>query len=143
MLGSVRWSEEICVRGAEGAGWVMAVEQIGKVGGCLVVEGFLSEEEYFEWNPLRDGEPVEFLEDGGEQVGSRVLDVLKIIEEFGRCAREDTIAVVNSGSDEGLDQSFCSREGEWWTETGYVFEVEESSFGDLIYVVEKRGCCTQ
>ena len=25
---------------------VRAVEQIGKVGGCLVVEGFVSEEEY-------------------------------------------------------------------------------------------------
>ena len=28
---------------------VRAVEQIGKVGGCLVVEGFVSEEEYFEY----------------------------------------------------------------------------------------------
>ena len=72
-------------------------------------------------NPLRDGEPVEFLEDGGdvvtgagvgEQAGSRVLDKLKFIEEFGRCAKEDAVAVVNSGRDESVDQSFCSREGE-------------------------------
>ena len=121
MLGSVRWSEEICIRGTEGAGRVMAVEQIGKVGRCLVVEGFVSEDEYFELNPLRDGEPVEFLEDGGdvvagagegEQAGSRVLDVLKFIEEFGWCAKEDAVAVVNSGSGEGVDQGFCSREGE-------------------------------
>ena len=125
----------------------MAVEQIDKVGWCLVVEGFVSEEEYFELNLLSDGKPVEFLEDVGdvvtgadvgEQAGSRVLDVLKFIEDFGRCAEEDAGAVVNSGSDEGVDQSFCSREGEWWTETGYVFEVEESSFGDLIYVLLKR-----
>ena len=27
------------------------------------------------------------------------------------------------------------------TETGFVFEVEEGSFGDFIYVFEKRGCC--
>ena len=51
----------------------MAVEQIGKVGGCLVVEGFESEEEYFELNPLRDWEPVEFLEDGGDVVTGWVL----------------------------------------------------------------------
>ena len=99
----------------------MAVEQIDKVGWCLVVEGFVSEEEYFELNLLSDGKPVEFLEDVGdvvtgadvgEQAGSRVLDVLKFIEDFGRCAEEDAGAVVNSGSDEGVDQSFCSREGE-------------------------------
>ena len=64
----MRWSEEICARVPEGAGRVMAVEQIDKVGGCLVVEGFVSEEEYFELNPLRDGEPVEFLEDVGDVV---------------------------------------------------------------------------
>ena len=81
MLGSVSWSEEICVRGTKGAGRVMAVEQIGKVEGFLVVEGFVSQEEYLELNLLRDGEPVEFLKDGGdvvtgasvgEQAGSRV-----------------------------------------------------------------------
>ena len=98
----------------------MAVEQIGKVGGCLVVERFVNEDECFELNLLRDGEPVEFLEDGGdvvtgagvgEQAGSGVLDVLKITKEFGWCAKEDAVAVVNSGSDESMDQGFCSREG--------------------------------
>ena len=34
---------------------------------------------------------------------------MKFIEEFGRCAEEDAVAVVNSGSDEGVDQSFGSR----------------------------------
>ena len=58
MLGSVRWSKEICVGGTEGAGRVMAVEQIGKVGGCLVVEGFVIEEENFELNLLGDGSRV-------------------------------------------------------------------------------------
>ena len=81
----------------------------------------MSEEEYFELNLLRDGEPVEFLVMGVMWSRVRVwvswraapfLDVLKYIEEFGRCAKEDAVAVVNSGSDEGVDQSFCSREGE-------------------------------
>lgn len=41
------------------------------------MEGFVSEEEDFEMNPLRDGQPAEFLEDGGdvvtgEQVSSSV-----------------------------------------------------------------------
>lgn len=29
-------------------------------------------------------------------------------------------------------QGFCCREGGWWTQAIYVFEVEESSFGDAI-----------
>ena len=60
----------------------MAVEQIGKVGGCLVVEGFVSEDEYFELNPLRDGEPVEFLEDGGD-VASDAEGRFKVGEKNG------------------------------------------------------------
>ena len=58
-----------------------------EVGGCLVVEGFVSEEEYFEVNLLRDEESVE---DGGdvvmgvgEQMISVVLDVLEFTDEFG------------------------------------------------------------
>ena len=61
---------------------------------------------------------MEFLEDGGdvitgasvgEQASSRVLEVLKFIEEFALCAKEDAVAVVTSGSDEDMDQGFCSR----------------------------------
>ena len=63
---------------------------------------------------------MEFLEDGGdvvtgpgvgEQASSRVLDILEFIKEFGWCAIKDAVAVENSG-DEGVDQGFCSREGE-------------------------------
>ena len=63
----------------------------------------------------------------GEQAGSRVLDILKFIEEFVWCAKKDAVSLVNSGSDEGIDQGFCSREGKGLTETGWVgvFEVEE------------------
>ena len=45
MHGSLWWSEEVCVGATAGTRWVVAVEQFGKVGRCLVVEGFLSEEE--------------------------------------------------------------------------------------------------
>lgn len=51
--------------GTEGTGRVVAVEQIGQVGGgCLVAEGFVNEEESFALNPLRDGEPEELLRTG-------------------------------------------------------------------------------
>ena len=68
----------------------MAVEQVGEVAGGLVVEGFVGEEEDFEVDPVRNGEPVEDRGDVltgagvGEQAGGRVLDVLKFIEDFGR-----------------------------------------------------------
>ena len=70
----------------------MVAKQIGEVGGGLVVEGFVGEEEDFEVDALRDREPVELLEDWGdvvtgagvgEQAGGGVLDVLKFIEDFG------------------------------------------------------------
>ena len=54
------------------------------------------------------------------------------------CHIEVAFAEGSSGTDEVMDQGFCSREGEWWTETGYVFEVGEGSIGDLIYVFLKR-----
>lgn len=40
--------------------------QVGEVGGGLVTEGFLSEDGDFEMNVLRDGEPVEFLQQRGD-----------------------------------------------------------------------------
>ena len=70
----------------------MVVEQVSEVWGCLVVEGFVGEEKNLEVNPLGDREPVEVLEDRGdvimsagvgEEASSRVLDVLKFIEDFG------------------------------------------------------------
>ena len=67
-LGSGWGGEGVCVGGTAGTGRGVGGGQIGKVGGCLVVEGSVSAEEYFKWNPLRDVEPVEFLEDGGDVV---------------------------------------------------------------------------
>ncbi len=36
----------------------MVVEQVGEVGGSLVMEDFVSEERVFELDPLSDREPV-------------------------------------------------------------------------------------
>ena len=77
--------EEVCVGGTEGAGGSVRVEQVGEVGGGLVVEGFMGEKEEFKLNALANGEPVEVLEDRGdvitgagvsEKAGGGVLDVL-------------------------------------------------------------------
>lgn len=63
-----RDSEEVGIRGAEVTGRGVVVEQVSEVGGGLVVEGFVGEKEEFELNTLRDGEPVEVLEDRGDMI---------------------------------------------------------------------------
>jgi len=59
----------------------------------VVVEGFVSNQEDFEVDSLKDGEPVEVLDVGvGEGAGSRVLDMLEFIEEVGWDAVEQRIS---------------------------------------------------
>ena len=67
----------------------MTFDEIAEVFGCLVIEGFVGGDEYFEVDPVFNGEPVEVVEDWGdvvsltsvgEEAGSRVLDVLKFVE---------------------------------------------------------------
>ena len=85
VLGPGRWSQEVCIRSAEAAGWIVAMEQVSEVGRGLVMEGFVCEEEDFKLNTLWNWEPVEVLEDRsdvmtgrgvGKQTCNRVLDVL-------------------------------------------------------------------
>ena len=64
VLGHGRWSQEVCIRWAEAAGWIVAMEEVSEVGIGLVMEGFVSEEEDFKLNTLWNWEPVEVLEDG-------------------------------------------------------------------------------
>ena len=61
------------------------IQHVGEVGGSLIVEGFMGEEENFELDAQFDGEPMEVLEDRGdvvsgsgvgEESGGGVLDVL-------------------------------------------------------------------
>ncbi|XP_062325496.1 uncharacterized protein LOC134026615 [Osmerus eperlanus] len=59
---------EVGIRGTEGAGGSVVVEQVGEVAGGLVVKGFVSEKKDFKVNALWHGEPVEVLEDGGDVV---------------------------------------------------------------------------
>ena len=61
-------SEEIGIRGAEVTGRGVGEEQVSEVGGGLVMEGFMGEKEEFELNTLRDGEPVEVLENRGDVI---------------------------------------------------------------------------
>lgn len=69
----------------------------------------MSEEEDCQWDQLWVREPAEDTSSGvGEQVMG-VLDVLEFIEEFGRCAVLDAVAIVSSGHDESVDQGLCSR----------------------------------
>ena len=51
--------EKKCIRGAEGTWRDVWVEKVREVGGGLVMECFMGEEEDLEFYPLLDKEPVE------------------------------------------------------------------------------------
>jgi len=68
VLGPVWGGWEIGIRGAEPTGWSVVMEQVGEVGGGLVMEGFVTEEKDFALDPLRDGEPVKVPENLGDVI---------------------------------------------------------------------------
>ena len=53
----------------------------------------------------------------GEDPGSRVLHILEPIQGFGREPGQDSIAVVQAGGDEGMDEGLNHR----FSATGDVF----------------------
>ena len=119
VLGPGWWSQKVCVRWAEAAGWIVAMEEVSEVGRGLVMEGFVCKEEDF-WTECA----VELGASGGSR-GQGWFD--------HRCG----CGWVDSGGDEAVDECFSSREGEWWAESGNVVEMKEGSSGDLVYVMFK------
>ena len=93
MLGPEWWRQEVGIRGAKAARGIVLVEQVGKVGRGLVMEGFVSEEKDYELDLLWDnGSQWRFWRTGvmwsgragvGEQASSRILGVLEFISDFG------------------------------------------------------------
>lgn len=63
--------------------------------------------------------------------------MLEFIEGSCRKAIEDAIAIVKTGSDEGMDEGFGSRGGEKGAESGNVLEVKEGGPGYLGDVMVK------
>lgn len=47
-------------------------------------------------------------------------------------AVEDTVAITDSGGDEGVDEGSCSREGERWGESVNVLEVKEGGSAVIV-----------
>ncbi len=83
----------MCIRGKEAAGGSVAEEQVSEIGGGMVMKGFVGEKD-FKLDVLGNREPLKVLEDRsdedvvmnarvGEETGSRVLNVLKFIHDFG------------------------------------------------------------
>ncbi len=81
------------------------------------MEGFVGHKKEFEVDSLRDGEPVELMEDEGDVVmglrvsdraSSRVLDVLEFTGDFWWWTIEEIVAVVQTKGDEGMKEGFCS-----------------------------------
>lgn len=70
-----------------------------------------------------------------EEVGSGVLDLLKFIEEIGRCAVKDAVAVVDARFDEGMNEGFSCRQREKGAKAGDVLEVVESHFCNYFNVL--------
>ena len=77
--------QEVCISRPEGAGGIIAFDEVTEVLGSLVIEGFVSGDQYFIVNPVFDWEPVEVVEDRGdvisfagfgEEAGSGVLYIL-------------------------------------------------------------------
>lgn len=60
----------------------MEVERFGQVGLGLVVDSSVSEEKNFKWKFLKDGGDVVVEMGGGEQTGSAVLNVPKVIQDL-------------------------------------------------------------
>ena len=73
-----------------------------------------------------------------EEASSRVLYVLKFVEDSGGGTIEQAVAVVKSGCDESVDEGFSGSEREFGPEAGNVTEVEECSFCCVIYVGHER-----
>jgi len=82
------------------------------------MEGLVREEECFIVNPGLDRQPVEVDEGGGdmlpwlsagEKPGGRVLDILEPGQGFAGNPGQDSIAVVQTGCDEGVYECFCHR----------------------------------
>lgn len=120
------YTEDRAIRRKECGGWA------GLRGG-QVVENFVGEEE-FEVYVIFDRDVVEVLVDGVDvvvgaglvkQAGCRALRILE---------RSNSM-LLQSGSDECVDQSFSGRKEERWTETGDVFWVKGDFFGDVVGVV--------
>lgn len=96
--------------------------------GAQVVEGFVGEAE-FEVYAMFDRDAVKVLVDGVnvvvgvglvKQAGCRALCILDFTEGFGK-VKINAVALVQSGSDECVDQSFIGGKEERWTETCDVF----------------------
>lgn len=83
---------------------------------------------------------MKLLEDGGdvfsgagvgEEAGSRILDVLQLLEMRRRKTIEEAIAVVESGCDEGVNEYFSCGLGEGGTDAGDVAEMKEGGFSEV------------
>ena len=78
-------------------------------------------EEDFEVNAVFDGKPMELVKnrgdvtDGrgsGDDTGSSILDQLELMEEFVGETNKEGIAVIQAGSDKGVDQDCGAVGGE-------------------------------
>jgi len=113
--------------------------------GGPIMEGFVSEEKDFVLDSLWDGEPVKVLENRGDVITGVGLGKQQssgwIYLGFWMMCHKDTIVIVNPGGDEGMDQSFSSRWGEWWAETGNIL-IERRQFWWFVWRgVQRRGRC--
>ena len=80
------------------------------------MDALVGEEADLEFNPGGDREPVEGMEYGCDVIkfshshqdpGSTVLDVLQLLNALARDPSEESIAVVQSRGDKGMDELLC------------------------------------
>ena len=91
------------------------MEEICYERGCKVVKRFVGGAENLEIDALFYWKQMKLTEDGSnvcskvsQQSGSRVLNILQFLKNSGGEAIHNSIAIVESASDEGVDNCFGS-----------------------------------
>lgn len=72
----------------------------------------------------------------GKHPSSRVLYVLESVSSFAGQTKQDTIAVIESGSDERVDEGLGYRVGEALSESRNVLEMEKCCFSYVFDVMQ-------
>ena len=90
------------------------VQEVGDVQRSEVMDGLKGEEQNLKNDTGFDGEPVKLLKNrsdvvngggSGDDAGGRVLNQLKSVDGFERETKEKGVAVVDAGSDQGVNKN--------------------------------------
>ena len=100
------------------------------------MKGLIGSDENLKQDSLSDGQPVELFKDRGDMVVlaasgceacRSILDTLNLSQFSVRKPRQDYIAVVEAGRDEGVDQGLSGLESEELPDSANSAQLEKGS----------------